>query len=87
MCIRDRSQNEKQIATESEVRELAKIHNVELKDVFPNTSFSNPYYEFNVDDQEFDSVQIRPSGELVGDTIHTESIKTWIQQELHTGNE
>ena len=76
-----------QICEEYEVRELAKIHNVEMKDVFPNTTFSNPYYHFAVDDQEFDFVQIRPSGELVGDSQHTESIKTWIQQELHTGNE
>ncbi len=76
-----------QICEEYEVRELAKIHNVEPKDVFPGGEFSNPYYEFKTDDQEFDFVQIRPSGELVGDSIHTESIKNWIDQELHTGNE
>ena len=76
-----------QICEEYEVRELAKIHNVELKDVFPGTEHSNPYYEFKTDDQEFDFVQIRPSGELVGDSIHTLAIKTWIDQELHTGNE
>lgn len=76
-----------QICEEYEVRELAKIHNVELKDVFPNTPNSNPYYEFKTDDQEFNFVQIRPSGELVGDSIHTDAIKNWIDQELHTGNE
>jgi len=81
------SQKQKMIATESEVRELAKIHNVELKDVFPNTQASDPYYEFKTDDQEFDSVQIRVSGELIGDPTHIASIKNWIQQELHTGNE
>jgi len=76
-----------QICEEYEVRELAKIHNVEPKDIFPGTEHSNPYYEFRLDDQEFDFVQIRPSGELVGDSIHTDAIKNWIQHELHTGNE
>jgi len=81
------SQKEKKIATESEVRELALIHNVELKDVFPNTPNSNPYYEFKVDDQEFDSFQLRASGHLIGNLGYYDTIRNWIYDQLHSGNE
>lgn len=81
------SQKQNKIATESEVRELALIHNVEMKDVFPNTHLSDPYYEFNVNDQEFDSVQLRASGHLIGNLGYYDTIRNWIYNQLHTGNE
>lgn len=78
-----------QICKEYEVRELAKIHNVDLLDTFPGTEYSNPYYHIDVADQEFNFIQIRPSGELIGDWTGTQwdIRKAWIDQELHTGNE
>lgn len=77
-----------QICEEYEVRELAKIHNVEPQDVFPGGEFSNPYYEFDLGES---IVQIRPDGELVGDEhdykVSIDTIRSLIKQELHTGNE
>jgi hypothetical protein len=77
-----------QICEEYEVRELAKIHNVEPKDDFPGGGYSNPYYEFDLGES---IVQIRPDGDLVGDEhdykVSINRIILLIQQELHTGNE
>ena len=78
-----------QIATPAEVRELALIYNVELRDTFPGTAYSNPYYHIDVDDQEFTFIQIRPSGELIGDWTgkQWDIRKAWIQNELHLHND
>jgi hypothetical protein len=77
------------VCSPAEVRELAVVMNVSESDVFPGTDYSNPYYEFKVDDQEFDFFQLRTDGGLVGsNSLKTvEQIRNYIQEQLHTGNE
>jgi len=82
------------VCSPAEVRELAIVMNVAESDVFPGSDFSNPYYQFSADDQEFDFFQLRPDGGLIGSnstgnmTDETvEQIRNFIQEQLHTGNE
>jgi hypothetical protein len=83
-----------QVCSPAEVRELAIVMNVPESDVFPGSDFSNPYYHFSVDDQEFHFFQLRPDGHLVGSNSTSnmtdktvEQIRNYIQTQLHTGNE
>ena len=88
-----------QVCSPAEVRELAIVMNVPESDVFPGSDYSNPYYHFTVDDQEFNFFQLRPDGHLVGSSAinrgdpagmsmkTVEQIREYIQTQLHTGNE
>lgn len=69
------------VATEAEVRELARLHNVSLHGV---TSNHQDYYRFSSSNHK--RIDITMSGDLVSSHGEQE-IKQWIQTELHDYNQ
>jgi len=74
-----------QVATETEVRELAKLHDVSLYGV---TSHHEDYYRFTrpIDDFNYERVDVTMTGKLVSNHDAKE-ITQWIQSELHDYNQ